>query len=193
MKTIAADLPAIVFMKVGRHAGEDFDAIIERKMNEFKQAGMIFWGYGGGTMHPIQRVQPFARMMIERGAGLTLVMQPIVSHHPDTTVVATEYSKDGIHWEPIPGGIAVRGSRYALVLGEIRPGDLEVDLLQYRVGAGPSAGRIASDYVQGRVDKACLERVEAPPDGTGANIIKVTYTAPLKEPYAVLLKGHASG
>jgi len=188
MKTIAADLPAIVFMKVGRHAGEDFAAIIERKMKEFEQTGMIFWGYGGGTMHPIQRVQPFARMMIEQGAGLTLVMQPIDSRHPDTKVVATEYSKDGAHWEPIPRGIEVRGSRYALVLGEIRPGELEVDLLRYRVGAGPSAGRIASDYVQGRVDKACLERVETLPGGTGGNLIKVAYTAPLKEPYAVLLK-----
>ena len=188
MRAIAADLPAIVFMKVGRHAGEDLELIIARKIKEFELTGMIFWGYGGGTMHPIQRVQPFARMMIEEGAELTLVMQPIDSHHPDTKVVATEYSRDGAHWEPIPRGIKVRGSRYALVLGEILPGDLEIDLVQYRVGAGPSAGRIASDYVQGRVDKACLQRVESPVGGAEPRIIKVTYAARLKEPYAVLLK-----
>jgi len=188
MKAIAADLPAIVFMKVGRHSGEDLKPIIARKMEEFEQTGMIFWGYGGGTMHPIQRVQPFARMMIEQGVGLTLVMQPIDSHHPDRQVVATEYSRDGAHWEPIPRGIEVRGSRYALVLGEILPGDLEIDLAQYRVGAGPSAGRIASDYVQGRVDKACLQRAESPAGGAEPHIITVAYAARLNEPYAVLLK-----
>ena len=188
MKAIAADLPAIVFMKVGRHSGEDLEPIVARKMKEFERTGMIFWGYGGGTMHPIQRVQPFARMMIEQGSGLTLVMQPIDSHHPDRKVVATEYSRDGAHWEPIPSGIEVRGSRYALVLGEILPGELEVDLAQYRVGAGPSAGRIASDYVQGRVDKACLARFESPAGGAEPRIIRVTYAARLKEPYAVLLK-----
>lgn len=188
MTVIAADLPAIVFMKVGRHAGEDFDKIIARKREEYERAGVIFWGYGGGTMHPIQRVQPFARMKIEQGSGLVLVMQSIISRHPDTSVFAKEYSKDGVTWEPIPDGVQVRGSRYALVLNEVSPGDLEIDLAQYRVGVGPSAGRVASDYVQGRVDKACLERIDSSVVGAEPRIIKTEFAAKLKEPYAVVLR-----
>lgn len=188
MSVLAADLPAIVFMKVGTHSGEELEPIIARKMEEFQRTGSIFWGYGGGTMHPIQRVQPFARMMVEQGTGLTLVMQSIDSHHPDKKVVATEYSRDGVHWEPMPKGIEVRSSRYALVLEEIVPGGLEIDLARYRVGTGPSAGKVASEYVQGRVDKACLERA-TPLAGEGeSRIVKVAYAARLKTPYAVLLR-----
>jgi len=185
---IVADLPAIVFMKVGRHAGEDFEHILVRKRAEYERTGKIFWGYGGGTMHPIQRVQPFARMKIEQRVGLTLVMQPIDSRHPDTEAFAKEYSRDGIHWEPVPEGIRVRGSRYALVLDEIRVGDLDIDLGQYRVGIGPSAGRLATDYVQGRVDKACLEHIEGTVPGGESKIIRVNPSASLREPYAVLLR-----
>jgi hypothetical protein len=188
MTIIAADLPAIVFMKVGRHAGEDFEEILARKREEYERAGMIFWGYGGGTMHPIQRVQPFARMKIEEGSGLVLVMKSIISRHPDTSVFAREYSKDGVNWQSIPEGVRVRGSRYALVLDEVLPGDLEIDFAQYRVGVGPSAGRVASDYVQGRVDKACLERADSPPPGSEPRIIKTEFMAKLKEPYAVVLR-----
>jgi hypothetical protein len=185
---VAADLPAIVFMKVGRHAGEDFEKIIARKRAEYERTGKVFWGYGGGTMHPIQRVQPFARMNIEQGVGVTLVMEAIVSRHPDTEVYATEYSKDGIHWERVPNGIRVRGSRYALVLDEIKEGDLQINLGEYRVGIGPSAGKLASEYVQRRVDKGCLEKVKGAVPGGESKIIEVHHTALLKEPYAVLLR-----
>lgn len=187
-RIVAADLPAIVFMKVGRHAGEDFDEILERKRKEFEQTGRIFWGYGGGTMHPIQRVQPFARMKIEHGSDLTLVMEPIDSRHPDTKVYAKEYSKDGMSWEPIPKGIEVRGSRYALILDEIQAGDLIIDLARYSVGVGPSAGKVASEYLQGRVDKGCLEMLESPAPGIAPRIVTVDRWARLKEPFAVLLR-----
>ncbi len=185
---VAADLPAIVFMKVGTHAGENFDVILERKREEYRRTGRVFWGYGGGTMHPIQRVQPFAHMKIEQGMGLTLVMQSIVSRHPPTQAYAKEYSSDGIHWEPIPEGIRVRGSRYALVLDEINAGDLNIDLAQYRVGIGPSAGRIASEYIQGRVDKGCLEQIQEGVAGVERKIVTVGPSANLQPPYAVLLR-----
>ena len=183
-----ADLDAIIFMKVGRHAGEDFEAIIERKRREYDAAGMILWGYGGGTLHPIQRVQPFARLKVKEGNRITLVMQEIDSNHPDTEVYATEFSRDGETWEPIPKGIRVTGSRYALVLDEIKAGDLDIDLGEYRVGGGPSAGKIGSEYIKGRVDKGCLERVGAPNEEGHSKVIRSTFTAKLKEPYAVLLR-----
>jgi hypothetical protein len=185
---IVADLPAIVFMKVGTHAGESFEQIMERKNREFQDTGRIFWGYGGGTMHPIQRVQPFAQMKIEQGLGLTLVMQSIISRHPPTEAHAIEYSSDGIHWEPIPKGIRVQGSRYALVLDEIKPSDLSINLADYRVGIGPSAGKIASQYIQGRVDKGCLEHIQPGTSEVEPKIITVGPFARLQPPYAVVLR-----
>jgi hypothetical protein len=183
---IDANLPSMIFMKVGLHAGEEFEQILERKRLEYKRAGKIFWGYGGGTMHPIQRVQPFARMKLEHGETIRLVMQEIVSRHPPTTVVAKEYSPDGVHWSPIPAGVEVKGSRYALILDEIQVGDLTVDLSQYRVGTGPSEGRNAVTYIKGRVDKGCLER------GESADVpqtpVAVHHTATLQAPFAVLLR-----
>ena len=56
----------LLFMKVGLHAGEKFDEILERKRREYQKAGMIFWGYGGNTCHPTLAVQPFARMKLEK-------------------------------------------------------------------------------------------------------------------------------
>ena len=65
--TIQADRDTIVFMKVGRHAGETFEEILERKQREYERAGRIFWGYGGGTMHPTQKVQPSSACTSGRG------------------------------------------------------------------------------------------------------------------------------
>ena len=178
-----------VFMKVGRHAGEELGEILERKQRELESAGMIFWGYGGGTMHPIDKVQPFIRSRIDQTGPLKLLMQSIISKHPDTAAVATEYSKDGVHWEPVPEGIEVRGSRYALVLGEIEAGGGEkLDLNAYQVGAGPSAGRGAGGYIKGRVDKGLLVPAQGVPQSEGGRIVTVDYAAQLMEPYAVLLR-----
>jgi hypothetical protein len=192
--TILADREHIVFMKVGRHAGETFEEILARKRREYDDAGAIFWGYGGGTMHPTQKVQPFVRMHIDQGAGVRLVMQEMNSQHPATDVYATHFSADGLSWERIPKGINVRGSRYALVLDQIEEGDLlDLNLNKYRVGAGPSAGKSAGDYIRGRVDKGCLERV-GPSDPTAGGIsaepkiVPVRFSAMLQAPYAVLLK-----
>jgi hypothetical protein len=185
---IRADLDNIIFMKVGRHAGETFEKILERKQREYERTGMIFWGYGGGTMHPIQRVQPFARMRVEHGKTVSIVMEEIDSRHPDTEVFATHYSSDGVNWERVPKDIQVRGSRYALVLNELQEGSLDIDLRDYRVGAGPSEGALAAGYVRGRVDKGCLERREEVDESESSRIIRVRHAAVLKEPFAVLLK-----
>ncbi|MBA1158920.1 MULTISPECIES: hypothetical protein [Microvirga] len=183
----APDLQSMIFMKVGRHADETFEDIIERKRREYDKAGKIFWGYGGGTMHPISKLQPFVSHRIEHGDDITLVMQEIVSNHYEAAV-ATEYSKDGINWEPIPEGIEVRGSRYAVVLDEIQEGDLSFDLSEYRVGYGPSEGKIASNYIMGRVDKGCLVRADKHNEVVPRKLVQSRYFAKLQRPYGVLLR-----
>lgn len=182
------DLKSIVFMKVGTHASETFEDILSRKRKEYERTGMSFWGYGGGTMHPLTKLQPFVKYRIDEGREITLIMEEIRSSH-FVSAVAAEYSEDGLTWKPIPEGIEVRGSRYAMVLDEITPGDLEIDLNDYVVGIGPSEGKIASSYIKGRVDKGYLDyrgpsNVELP-----SRIIRATRSAILAKPYGVLLRG----
>ena len=140
---------AFIFMKVGNHAGETFETILERKRLELTEAGRMFWGYGGTTLHPIRHVQPFARLWVQNAGSIQMIMEPIDSRADPDVLAANEYSTDGIEWEPLPSGIVVTGSRYAIVLDEISPGQLNLDLGNFEVGIGPSRGRNAADYVKG--------------------------------------------
>ena len=181
---------AFVFMRVGNHAGETFEEILARKQREYDRARMIFWGYGGTTLHPIRHVQPFVRSLTENGGNIQIIMEPIQSKADPDILPAQEYSIDGIHWEPIPDGIEVTGSRYAVVLDEIKPGRLDLDLAKFEVGIGPSRGRNADAYVRGRVDKGCFVAAgsvsaQSVPAG---RIVPIEYHASLLEPYAVMLR-----
>lgn len=178
---------AFIFMKVGNHAGENFEQILERKNNEFKRTGRIFWGYGGRSCHPLTQVQPFARLQVKRSGNLYLLMQMIDSHAVPDIIPATEYSEDGVTWNQIPDGISVTGSRYALLLNEIKPGDLDITIGRYEVGIGPSRGKVASEYIKGHIDKACLTIREAARNRMGERK-HFKYSARLVEPYAVMLR-----
>ena len=181
---------AFLFMRVGNHAGETFDEILERKQRELERAGMIFWGYGGTTLHPVRHVQPFVKLWAGNGGRVEILLQPIVSRADPDVLPANEYSVDGIEWKPLPDGVSVTGSRYAVVLDEIKPGQLDLDLSRFEVGIGPSRGRNAADYVRNRVDKGCLVATE----GAWGEVadpkvgVKVQYRAQLQDPYAVMLR-----
>lgn len=188
MSEIILPNTGLLFMKVGLHAGESFDDILVRKRREYETAGMIFWGYGGGTCHPTRCVQPFAKMKVEAGQQILIVMEEIDSRHPPTTMVAKEYSEDGVLWKPIPKGIQVRGSRYAVVLGELHEGDLDIDLSDYQVAAGPSTGKQATQYIGGRVDKACLTKLPNRSPSAAPQVKKIHHFAELTAPYAVFTR-----
>lgn len=188
MSEIIKPNTGLLFMKVGLHSGETFDDILKRKREEYNKTGMIFWGYGGGTCHPTRVVQPFAKMRIEVGDNIYIAMEEINSNHPFTKMIAKEYSEDGINWKPIPTGIEVRGSRYAVVLDEIQDGDLDIDLCEYSVGYGRSMGKNASDYIGGRVDKACIIKNSDSSIPIHPNRKKITHFAKIKDPFAVFVR-----
>jgi hypothetical protein len=178
---------AFIFMKVGDHAGESFNKILTRKRREYEKTGMTFWGYGGNACHPINQVRPFALSTVKKAGSIYLLMQSIHSNADPDILPAKEYSPDGINWEKIPKGIIVTGSKYALVLDEISPADLEIDMNQFKVGIGPSRDKKASDYLTGRTDKACLTHDLSSINEESPNIKKIDFIAKLKDPYAVVL------
>ena len=179
---------AFVFMKVGDHAGETFEQILARKNKEFQDAGRIFWGYGGTACHPLNQVQPFVKLLEDEMGSVSLLMEPIHSNANPLIAPATQFSSDGVHWEDIPDGISVTGSRYALVLGEIKPVEFDIDTNLFEVGAGPSTGKVATDYMRGRIDKACLISSKTVAAGESKRIRKIGMSAELIAPYAVLVR-----
>ena len=119
---------AFIFMRVGHHAGEGLDDILARKQRECRADGRSFWGYGGSTLHPTKAVQPFARLGEANEGAMRVLMAPTKSRTAPRILPAREFSVDGSTWEPLPAGAAVTGSRYALVLDEIEPISLNLDL-----------------------------------------------------------------
>lgn len=180
---------AFIFMKVGNHAGENFESILRRKNEEYKKAGRIFWGYGGTACHPITQVQPFVKLYEKENGSVYVLMQEIDSRAEPLIAPAKQYSVDGVNWYDIPDGISVTGSRYALVLDEIKSTDFEIDSQSYEIGAGPSVGKNAADYMKGHIDKACLVKSNNSKENEPKKVKRIKLAAKLVAPYAVLLKG----
>ncbi len=178
----------VIFMKVGIHARESLEDIIKRKQDEYAKAKMIFWGYGGNTCHPTKLVQPFARSFEAEGKHVHLVMHEMNSKHYAEPELAQEYSDDGVSWYPVPDGIKVRGSRYAMVIGGLTEDEFDFNLRQALVAVGPSRGRLGNEYIKGRVDKGCFEIVESREEPDPGDIKHIGLYAPLMAPYAVFLK-----
>lgn len=183
----------ILFMKVGTHAQEPLADIIARKSREIKDTGFAMWGYGGNTCHPRTMVQPFAEHHAKRSEAIYLCMQEMDSRHFAEQLRATEYSADGTNWTAIPDTINVLGSRFALMLEDLRVEEFDLPLDRAQVGIGLSKGRLASKYLKGQVDKACLEILAASETylrDDEQKTVRITLVAKLRAPYAVFLRDH---
>ncbi len=193
MNEIVRPGAGLLFMKVGRHAQETLADIIARKRAEIDKAGHTMWGYGGNTCHPSTMVQPFAQVYAERQQPIHLVMEEMESNHWAEPLCAAESSVDNLTWQPIPEAIQVRGSRFALVIRDLRQADFTLPLNQTIVPVGRSRGSNGSRYVNGRVDKACLEVLPQPElvneDPKRFNR-PINLVAELVEPYAVFLRNY---
>lgn len=187
MSDIITPGAGILFMKVGTHAKESLADIIKRKTKEISDAGFALWGYGGNTCHPRTMVQPFAEEHASNDHPIYLCMEEMNSRHFAEPIRAKRSSIDGMTWSDIPAGVNVLGSRYALVLSELRQEECELPLDQTRVAIGPSRGAIGSKYVRGRADKACLEVVGRGPT-SGEGLVKINLVAKVIAPYAVFLR-----
>lgn len=177
----------VLYMKVGTHAKEGLAEIIARKREEIDKAGFAMWGYGGSTCYPTSMVQPFARAFAEKKQPIHLVMHKMNSRHYAEQVRAARFSVDGQKWEKIPEAINVLGSRYALMIKDLREHEDELDLGATRVAVGRNEGRLGSRYVQGQADKACLLVTEPELVNAERKKVKIDLVAELIDPYAVFL------
>lgn len=172
----------VVMMKGGPHAGSGWADIVDWKVKDLRVAGIAFRGYGGSVCHPTRQVQPFATA----AAGeVAVAMIPTGSDPGNLPTVASEWSVDGARWEPLPAGVRVTGSKWALVMDELEPCSVSIDLDEYAVAVGASAGRRASEYLRARVDKGCLTRT-MPVDSSRP--VPVVLRGRLTAPWAVFLR-----
>lgn len=183
----------VLFMKVGTHARESLKDIIARKTQEIEKVGYGLWGYGGNTCHPSTMVQPFAERYAAAGQPIHLVMEEMNSNHFAEPLCAAEFSPDNLNWSEIPQDIEVRGSRFALKIGNLREVRDELPLNATRVAVGLKQGRLGSRYILGRVDKACLEVLDAPENVNEENeksVRPINLVADLLPPYALFLRNY---
>lgn len=183
----------VLYMKVGTHAKESLEDIVERKRREIKNAGYGLWGYGGNTCHPINMVQPFGRHYHRKGGVIYLLMEPMRSSHFAEPLRADQYSIDGFNWQRIPQEINVLGSRYALVIKSLEREELGLDLSRTKVALGNCMGRLGNKYISGRVDKACLEVIDDDAMGPlNGSKKRIELVAEVAEPYAVFVGNSTS-
>ena len=142
----------IIFMKYGVHASEDVESIISRKLYEIHNAGYMLWGYGGTLCHPQTQVK---ELLDTSNNNLYLLLSETPSKNHSPSVRQTKLSHDKIKWDSIPPEINVLGSKYALMCDSLEPVNIHIDLSRYTVAVGSSKGKVLSDYIRGRVDKAC--------------------------------------
>jgi len=173
---------AAILMKVGFHAGEEWNEIIARKQGEISSAGVTLWGYGGSACHPLRQVKPFAHQC-EGDVAVTMLWTKSRPLSPSR--IADEMSVDGEHWQPVPPTVRITGSKWALVLDQLDACEETIDLGAYEISVGPSAGKPASEYLRGQSDKACVRRsaVQTEPDPR-----TVVARGRLAKPWAVFLR-----
>jgi hypothetical protein len=174
----------VVMMKGGPHAGSGWGDIVNWKVGDLLTAGVTFWGYGGSVCHPTRQVQPFAQ---QASVAVEVAMIPTGSDPGNPPTVSTEWSRDGATWEPLPSGVRVTGSKWALVLDSLELCDEKIDLAEYAVAVGAMAGRSATDYLRHRVDKGCFTRARVSSDGR-KHELPVVLRGRLTEPWAVFLR-----
>jgi hypothetical protein len=172
---------AVVLMKVGYHAQEHLHSIVQRKRSELRSTGQTWWGYGGSVCNPQKQVHPFAR---ESGGAVTVVFLPTSSRPGNPSEIARSWSLDKAVWSPMPNGINVTGSKYALVLDQLEEVDESIDLARYIVGIGNSIGKPVTDYLRFQCDKACVRRNDASGVRDDRHVV---LRGRLKEPWAVFL------
>jgi hypothetical protein len=181
MEDSSLDQPSpIVVMKAGLHNGERWDHIVERKLNEARVSGVAYWGYGGSVCHPLTQVQPLAA----QGRPVTVLMIRTDSDFIGNPTYASQASRDGKSWGPIPDGVETSG-RYALVLRSLQKVNFDLDLGAYEVAVGPKERTPLTEYLRLRVDKACARLTSVP---RGSDRRQVVLRAELVAPHAVVLK-----
>lgn len=177
-------LKNIIIMKCGTHASEKIEDIFKRKKEEEQKTGYIYWGYGGTLCHPLNQVQPFCN----DNNKIYLLLTPTSSELNNEPKRSNYFSIDNKTWESIDTNVNVYGSKYALVIKNLQKCDFDINLSDYEIAIGKSKGKNLTNYLNGRVDKACASERKKCNISTESKKIKIVMIAELINPYSVFVK-----
>lgn len=168
----------IIFMKYGRHAGENPEDIVKRKLEELKNCGKMYWGYNGNLTSPKGQVQPFSK---EAEGKIYLLLSYTGSPFKNSSDLAEEFSIDKKNWQPLPKNAEIKGSTKAFVCKTFEQvKNLEINLSDYIGVKGESKNKVISDYLAEctRFDKVCATYKK----GNGEkNMVKIDFICELDD------------
>lgn len=124
-----------VISVIGAHAGEDANAIFERKIDDCATVGLTFWVAKSAKARPAQ-----VQAICNPGPGYVIFVEPATpggARPTNESDIATHYSPDRSIWIPLPDGIGpvtgqMDSSATALVFDRLTTDvDRTVDLWAY--------------------------------------------------------------
>lgn len=137
----ALDAQWCVISVMGAHAGEDVDAIFDRKAADCSTAGRTFWVAKSAKTRP-QQVQECCAS----STGCVVFCEPATPGGARATTRAeraSEYSPDHLNWLPLPADIGpvtgqIDGAATALVFDRlVTGGEGVIDLWRYADASDP--------------------------------------------------------
>ena len=107
-------------------------------------------------------------------------------------VRADEWSADGFGWHEIPPQINVLGHVTPCASRICTKRSLDYRFQQPALRWGIALVVVGSQYIRGRVDKACLEAIADQAESAEIESVQISLVAELVDPYAVFLRNKAS-
>jgi hypothetical protein len=175
---------------MGDHAGEDAEAIFDRKQDDIERIGMTFWLMRSPKARPRQ-VQHVCGSL----PAYTIFVEPATKGGARATTTddrAREFSDDGTSWHRLPQGLSPvtgkldRGAT-ALVF-DLLSTDVSgvIDLWDY-ADAGDSSKPLK--FILGCATVCAIRKnVESQPGGMKSRYRRVVAVARLAEPYCAWLR-----
>lgn len=180
---------AIIVMKVGPHSDMPLVDIIVSKKEEEKIHGVHYWGYSGVFCQP-KATKDFCEWAIKNyGEEPYLILIETKSSYKSNIGMITQYSKDNKIFEEFVAPVQLQGAQFSFVAKEIEIVE-EFDLNDYIVVGGKNDGKILSQHLRYRVNKAFakLKPEIEKEDNMGISEKMSVLRAKLVYPYAIWLK-----
>jgi hypothetical protein len=186
----ALDAPWCVISVIGAHAGEEIDAIFDRKVADCRTAGRTFWVVKSAKARPEQ-----VQELCASGVGHVVFVDPATpgGARPTTQAEqATEFSTDRVNWSALPQGIGpvtgqLDGAATALLFNQLATDvDGMLDLWRYAEGATPE---LPVRFKLGQSTICALQKdMTSHPDRMKSRYRRIVAVGRLVEPYGAWVR-----
>lgn len=171
MKTVrAAVLRNVIFLKAGRHADEDIDAILERKRKE----PIVFWGHSGNVRSALLRkkIGVLHHQDCVDGEGASCEVWVLIHCNPDYKDPSMGREGEAFWYvdadgmcQLIPNGVHVTGSSKAILIDDLQEvliPDFRYSDYDFLKGDGTERERADKSIAKSSISLGVLTRTAQP-------------------------------